>query len=231
MALARRPPVSLCHKAGIDPQVRARDLGEDEVARLAALLDKDYVVEGQLRRQTSQNISRLRDIGCYRGFAASSRPAGTRSTYQNQCPYPQRTEKDGCWEEGRERFKVIVTSFELRVFFCTQPKNSKTPNPNSKLPTRNAELLVAKDNKKSKAKKKTVRRNVTVAIAHISATFNNTQVDDHRHKGRYVCAGQVLALRDLRAAVRVRLLRDKALPNRQPKRRVSFGVKDVPGPK
>ena len=58
----------LCHKAGINPNVRARELGEDEVARLAALLDKDYVVEGQLRRQTSQNISRLRDIACYRGL-------------------------------------------------------------------------------------------------------------------------------------------------------------------
>ncbi len=58
----------LCHKAGIDGTVRARDLSEDEVARLAALLDKDYVVEGQLRRQVTQNISRLRDIGCYRGL-------------------------------------------------------------------------------------------------------------------------------------------------------------------
>jgi small subunit ribosomal protein S13 len=58
----------LCHKAGINPQVRARDLREDELARLAALLDKDYVVEGQLRRQRNQNIARLKDIGCYRGL-------------------------------------------------------------------------------------------------------------------------------------------------------------------
>ena len=58
----------LCHKAGIDGAVRARDLKEDELARLAALLDKDHVVEGQLRRQTAQNIARLRDIGCYRGL-------------------------------------------------------------------------------------------------------------------------------------------------------------------
>lgn len=58
----------LCYKAGIDPHVRARDLREDELTRLAALLDKDYVVEGQLRRQVSQNISRLRDIACYRGL-------------------------------------------------------------------------------------------------------------------------------------------------------------------
>jgi small subunit ribosomal protein S13 len=58
----------LCHKAGVDPNGQARDLHEDEVARLAALLDKDYTVEGQLRRQVAQNIARLRDIGSYRGI-------------------------------------------------------------------------------------------------------------------------------------------------------------------
>jgi small subunit ribosomal protein S13 len=58
----------LCNKAGVDPQARAKELREDELARLAALLDKDYVVEGQLRRQVNQNIVRLRDIGCYRGM-------------------------------------------------------------------------------------------------------------------------------------------------------------------
>ena len=58
----------LCHKAGVSPEGRAKDLREDELARLAALLDKDYVVEGQLRRQVAQNIARLRDIGCYRGI-------------------------------------------------------------------------------------------------------------------------------------------------------------------
>jgi len=58
----------LCHAAGVDPSVRARELREDELARLAAILDKDHVVEGQLRRQVNQNIVRLRDIGCYRGL-------------------------------------------------------------------------------------------------------------------------------------------------------------------
>ena len=58
----------LCHKAGINPQGKARDMHEDEVARLAALLDKDYTVEGQLRRQVAQNISRLKDISSYRGI-------------------------------------------------------------------------------------------------------------------------------------------------------------------
>jgi small subunit ribosomal protein S13 len=58
----------LCRKAGVNPQTKARDLHEDELARLAALLDKDYTVEGQLRRQVAQNIARLKDIGCYRGI-------------------------------------------------------------------------------------------------------------------------------------------------------------------
>ncbi|MGD0653414.1 MAG: 30S ribosomal protein S13 [Thermoguttaceae bacterium] len=66
--VGRKIARDLCHKAGVNPQARARELREDELARLAALLDKDYVVEGQLRRQRSQNIARLKDIGCYRGL-------------------------------------------------------------------------------------------------------------------------------------------------------------------
>ncbi len=58
----------LCDRTGIDPNKRARDLTEDELAKLAALLDNEYVVEGQLRRQVQQNIARLKEIGCYRGL-------------------------------------------------------------------------------------------------------------------------------------------------------------------
>jgi small subunit ribosomal protein S13 len=58
----------LCHKAGIDPQKRARELGEDEVGRIAALLERDYTVEGPLRRLVAQNISRLKEIKSYRGL-------------------------------------------------------------------------------------------------------------------------------------------------------------------
>ena len=58
----------LCRKAGVLATARARDLSESDVARLATLLDNDYTVEGQLRRQVTQNINRLREIGCYRGI-------------------------------------------------------------------------------------------------------------------------------------------------------------------
>jgi small subunit ribosomal protein S13 len=58
----------LCHKAGIDPTIKARELADDELGRLAALLERDYVVEGPLRRQLQQAITRLRDVKCYRGI-------------------------------------------------------------------------------------------------------------------------------------------------------------------
>jgi small subunit ribosomal protein S13 len=58
----------LCQKAGVDPAKRARELAEDELGRLAVLLERDYTVEGPLRRQLLQNITRLRDIKCYRGI-------------------------------------------------------------------------------------------------------------------------------------------------------------------
>lgn len=52
----------------IDENVRSRDLTGDEVTRIASEIGDNYIVEGQLRRQLSQNISRLRDISCYRGI-------------------------------------------------------------------------------------------------------------------------------------------------------------------
>ena len=58
----------LCQKAGIEPSKKARDLAEDELGRLAALVERDYTVEGPLRRLTLQNINRLREIRCYRGL-------------------------------------------------------------------------------------------------------------------------------------------------------------------
>jgi small subunit ribosomal protein S13 len=58
----------LCQKAGIKPTTRARDLTEDEVGRLAGLLERDYTVEGPLRRKVQQDINRLRDIKSYRGI-------------------------------------------------------------------------------------------------------------------------------------------------------------------
>jgi small subunit ribosomal protein S13 len=58
----------LCHKAGIDQDKLARDLTDEEIGRIATILERDYTVEGPLRRLVQQNIGRLRDIRCYRGI-------------------------------------------------------------------------------------------------------------------------------------------------------------------
>src|SRR5882724_5511716 len=59
--------VSLTYIYGIDTQRRARELSEEELAKIIGLIDKGFLVEGALRRSIQQNIARLRDIGSYRG--------------------------------------------------------------------------------------------------------------------------------------------------------------------
>jgi small subunit ribosomal protein S13 len=54
-------------EAGIEGKTNAGQLSEDELSRITQIIDRNYTVEGQLRRQVSQNIARLRDINCYRG--------------------------------------------------------------------------------------------------------------------------------------------------------------------
>ncbi len=58
----------VCDKLGIEPTRLASELGEDDLSRIAAMLERDFTVEGPLRRQVTQNISRLREVKCYRGI-------------------------------------------------------------------------------------------------------------------------------------------------------------------
>ena len=76
--------MDILKEAGIDPERRAKDLNEDELAKIIGIIDRDYIVEGALRRQTQQNIARLRDIGSYRGSRhRRSLPARGQRTRSN----------------------------------------------------------------------------------------------------------------------------------------------------
>jgi small subunit ribosomal protein S13 len=55
-------------EAGVNPDARVRDLSEAEVTRLRQIIDQNYMVEGDLRREVGMNIKRLTEIGCYRGL-------------------------------------------------------------------------------------------------------------------------------------------------------------------
>ncbi len=58
----------ILEKAGVDPDTRVKDLTETEVGKLREVVDREYKVEGDLRREVQLNIKRLMDIGCYRGL-------------------------------------------------------------------------------------------------------------------------------------------------------------------
>ena len=55
-------------KTGIDPDTRVKDLTEDQEAQLREVIEHNYLIEGDLRRETAMNIKRLSEIGCYRGL-------------------------------------------------------------------------------------------------------------------------------------------------------------------
>ena len=66
--IGKKSALDLCRKLNLDPQRRARDLTDEDLGRLAGLIESSLVVEGNLRRQTQQNIARLKEIACYRGM-------------------------------------------------------------------------------------------------------------------------------------------------------------------
>ena len=66
--IGRSVAQTIFEDTGIDPSIRVRDLGDDEVARLRSFVDQKVKVEGDLRREVSQNIKRKMDIGCYQGL-------------------------------------------------------------------------------------------------------------------------------------------------------------------
>jgi len=66
--IGRTKAQEICDKIGIPPERRVHQLTDDEVLRIRELIDREYRVEGDLRRQVAMNIKRLMDLGCYRGL-------------------------------------------------------------------------------------------------------------------------------------------------------------------
>ncbi|MCJ7730543.1 MAG: 30S ribosomal protein S13, partial [Sedimentisphaerales bacterium] len=66
--IGRHTSEQILKEAKIDKNAKAGKLTEDELSRITQIIDRNYTVGGQLRRQIAQNIARLRDINCYRGF-------------------------------------------------------------------------------------------------------------------------------------------------------------------
>lgn len=66
--IGRRSALDILAATGIDPQRRVKDLSDEELSNLTTEIEKNHLVEGNLRRQVQQNIARLKEIACYRGI-------------------------------------------------------------------------------------------------------------------------------------------------------------------
>ena len=66
--IGRDLSMRILNQAGIDPKTRIKDLTEEQINRLRHVIEENYKIEGDLRREVSNNISRLISIGCYRGI-------------------------------------------------------------------------------------------------------------------------------------------------------------------
>ncbi|MCR4672220.1 MAG: 30S ribosomal protein S13 [Lachnospiraceae bacterium] len=67
--IGRTTAARLLKEAGVDPDIRVKDLSDEEVSRITTAIDNDSIlIEGDLRRETALNIKRLQEIGCYRGI-------------------------------------------------------------------------------------------------------------------------------------------------------------------
>ncbi len=66
--IGRSNGADILRKANVNPEARVRELTEEEVGRIREVVDREYRVEGDLRREVQLNIKRLMDIGCYRGL-------------------------------------------------------------------------------------------------------------------------------------------------------------------
>ncbi len=66
--IGRVSATKILEAAGVDPDIRVKDLTDDEVKKISAVIDENHMVEGDLRREIALNIKRLQEIGCYRGI-------------------------------------------------------------------------------------------------------------------------------------------------------------------
>ena len=66
--IGRKTATDILVKAGVDPDIRVKDLSEEDAGKIRKIIDSEYSVEGDLRRDVSLNIKRLMEIGCYRGI-------------------------------------------------------------------------------------------------------------------------------------------------------------------
>ena len=84
LGIGKKYANDICSSVSIDKNKRVNNLTEDEIIKIRECIDKNYIVEGDLRRSVSSNIKRLTDLGCYRGLRHRSKlPVRGQRTHTN----------------------------------------------------------------------------------------------------------------------------------------------------
>jgi len=88
-------------KNQVDPEIRVKDLTEDQIGLLNTVISKEYKVEGELRREITANLKRYVEINSYRGYRHRRKPARTRAAHAHQRTHPPRQAQDrGSFQGG-----------------------------------------------------------------------------------------------------------------------------------
>ena len=94
-------------EANVNPDTRCRDLTDDEVKRISAVIDETQVVEGDLRRQTALDIKRLQEIGCYRGIRFVVRKQRPMQEQEKVLRELLQTRRNNSWQLYNFKFKKV----------------------------------------------------------------------------------------------------------------------------
>ena len=100
--IGQKNAADILEKVKIPDDRRVNQLSDQEVLQIREVIDRDYLVEGDLRRETGMNIKRLMDLGCYRGLRHRRGSAGARPAH----PY-QRAHAQGSGQVDRRQEEVI----------------------------------------------------------------------------------------------------------------------------
>ncbi len=230
-ASVRRLALELCNKASVDPQRQAKELTDEEIARIATILDQDYTVEGPLRRQTAAEHPAAEGHRLLPRHSPSPRPAGARPADPDQRPHPQGAAQDRGRQEGRQgnarlsrlrhaisrlrRYTACGTYHRLRhaISRCglrARYRRGEHPWPRARNAKRGATSAGASP---------TSRRPSTTPSSP-SPTPTATR-----------CASPRPARSASRAAARARRSPPSAPPRRAPRRRRKFGLQGGRGPR
>ena len=160
--IGRRPARSETLAAtGVSPDLRVRDLADEDLVKLRDWIEANYQVEGDLRREVQADIRRKVEIGCYQGIRHRRGLPGPRPAHPHQRPHPQGPAQDHRrQEEGRQE---VVARPVATVSDRHASRSSSMP----------PKARTAAGAKKVRRKEK---KNVAHGHAHIKSTFNNTIV-------------------------------------------------------